>query len=103
MQPGSEDKGLAWQIGVWIAWRSLTNTRLTGRLTSVVDGVVQRAGLQAGEQVLDLGTGTGTVAIRGGVARRGRRARHRVDISGEMLAVARERVCGARTTERDLS
>jgi SAM-dependent methyltransferase len=62
------------------------------RFTSVVEGVVERAGLQPGEQVLDLGTGTGAVAIR--AASLVGPAGHvtGVDISGEMLAAARERV-----------
>ena len=61
------------------------------RFGSVVDGVVQRAGLQPGEQVLDLGTGTGQVAIR--AASLVGPAGHvtGVDISGEMLALARAR------------
>ena len=91
MQPSSEDKGLAWQIGVWDGMAQLYEREVDRRFTSVVEGVVQRAGLQAGEQVLDLGTGTGTVAIR--AASLVGPAGHvtGVDISGEMLALARER------------
>lgn len=64
MQPNSEDKGLAWQIGVWDRMAQPYQREVDRRLTSVVDGVMQRARLQAGEQVLDLGTGTGAAAIR---------------------------------------
>jgi SAM-dependent methyltransferase len=91
MQPGSEDKGLAWQIGVWDGMAQLYEREVDRRFTSVVEGVVERAGLQPGEQVLDLGTGTGAVAIR--AASLVGPAGHvtGVDISGEMLAAARER------------
>jgi SAM-dependent methyltransferase len=61
------------------------------RFASVVENVVQRAGLVQGERVLDLGTGTGAVAIR--VARLVGSAGlvTGVDISGEMLTIARSR------------
>ena len=91
MQPDSEDKGFAWQVGVWDRMAQPYEGEIERRFTSVVEGVVQRARLQAGEQVLDLGTGTGAVAIR--AASRVGAAGHvtGVDISGEMLALARAR------------
>jgi enediyne biosynthesis protein CalE5 len=92
VQPGSEDKGLAWQIGVWDRMAQPYQREVDRRLTSVVDGVVQRARLQASEQVLDLGTGTGTVAIRAASLVGAAGHVTGVDISGEMLAVAGERV-----------
>jgi len=64
MQPGSEDEGVAWQIGVWDRMAQSYEQEVDRRFTSVVDGVVRRAALHAGEQVLDLGTGTGAVAVR---------------------------------------
>ena len=91
MEPGSENTGLAWQVGVWNGMAQLYEREVDRRFRSVVEGVVQRAGLQAGEQMLDLGTGTGQVAIR--AASLVGPAGHvtGVDISGEMLALARER------------
>ena len=91
MQPSSENTGLAWQIGVWNGMAQLYEREVDRRFRPVVEGVVQRARLQAGEQVLDLGTGTGAVAIR--AASLVGPAGHvtGVDISGEMLAVAGER------------
>lgn len=91
MQPRSDDNGLAWQIGVWDGMAQPYEREVDRRFASVVEGVVRRAGLQAGEQVLDLGTGTGAVAIRAAslVGAAGRVTG--VDISGEMLALARER------------
>jgi SAM-dependent methyltransferase len=91
MQPGSEDKGLAWQIGVWDGMAQLYEREVDRRFTSVVEGVVQRAGLQPGERVLDLGTGTGAVAIRAASLVGPSGHVTAVDISGEMLALARAR------------
>jgi SAM-dependent methyltransferase len=91
MRPGPENTGLAWQIGVWDAMAQRYERDVDRRFRSVVEGVVRRAGLQLGEQVLDLGTGTGQVAIRSAsfVGPAGQVTG--VDISGEMLALARER------------
>jgi SAM-dependent methyltransferase len=91
MQPSSENAGLAWQIGVWDDMAQVYEREVDRRFRAVVDGVVRRAGLRAGEQVLDLGTGTGAVAI--GAASLVGPDGHvtGVDVSGEMLARARER------------
>ena len=94
MQPGSEDKGLAWQIGVWDGMAHPYEREVDRRFASVVEGVVQRARLQAGDQVLDLGTGTGAVAVRAASLVGAAGHVTGVDISGEMLALARERAAG---------
>lgn len=91
MQPSAEDKGLAWQIDVWDRMAQPYEREVDRRFTSVVEGVVQRAGLQTGEQVLDLGTGTGAVVIRAASLVGATGHVVGVDISGEMLALARER------------
>ena len=84
----SQDEGLKWQVGVWDRM-SLTYLReVDARFTGVIDGVIQHSRLRPGQQVLDLGTGTGSVAIRaaplvvpGGTVTA-------IDISPEMLATA---------------
>jgi len=43
MQPSSEDKGLAWQIGVWDGMAQPYEREVDRRFASVVEGVVQRA------------------------------------------------------------
>src|SRR5882762_745427 len=91
MQPSSEDKGLAWQIGVWDGMAQPYEREVDRRFASVVEGVVQRAGLQAGEQVLDLGTGTGAVAIQAASLVGAAGHVTGVDISRKMLALARGR------------
>jgi len=91
MHSGPDNTGLAWQTAVWDAMAQRYERDVDRRFGSVVEGVVQRAGLQPGEQVLDLGTGTGQVALR--AASLVGPAGHvtGVDISGEMLALARAR------------
>jgi SAM-dependent methyltransferase len=91
MQPRSEDNGLVWQIGVWDRMAQSYQREVDRRFASVVEGVVRRAGLQAGEQVLDLGSGTGAVAILAASLVGAAGHVTGVDISREMLALARER------------
>lgn len=86
-----EDEGLPWQIGVWDGMAQPYERELDRRFASVVEGVVRRARLQTGEQVLDLGTGTGAVAVRAGALVGAAGHVTGVDISEEMLALARER------------
>ncbi len=88
-----EQAGMAWQVGVWDNISQTYLQQIDQRFTPVVDGVIARAGLKPGEAVLDLGTGTGAVALRvaplvapGPVLG--------VDISPRMLALASERQIG---------
>jgi SAM-dependent methyltransferase len=55
----------------------------------VVDGTIARASLQSGERVLDLGTGTGAVAVRAAVDVGPTGLVVGIDISQEMVAQAR--------------
>src|SRR6266576_2976650 len=86
-----EQAALQWQVGVWDRMSPIYLREVDDRFTEVIDGVVRRAGLQRGQQVLDLGTGTGSVALKtastvlpGGTVTA-------VDISREMLGLARQR------------
>ena len=91
MQPSPENNALAWQIGMWDRMAQHYELEIDRRFTSVVEGVVRRAGLHEGEQVLDLGTGTGAVALRAASLVGAAGHVTGVDISGEMLALGRER------------
>ncbi|MGH8060259.1 MAG: class I SAM-dependent methyltransferase [Candidatus Entotheonellia bacterium] len=81
-------EGLAWQRGIWDRYPETYRSEVDTRFASVVAQVIARAGLAPGYRVLDLGTGTGSVALRaaplvlpdGGVLG--------VDISPAMLVVA---------------
>jgi ubiquinone/menaquinone biosynthesis C-methylase UbiE len=65
------------------------------RFEPIVERVVKRADLKPGQHVLDLGTGTGSVALSAAeaVAPNGRITA--LDISPDMLAIARRRAASA--------
>lgn len=92
MEANSDRQGLEWQIGVWDRISQLYLREIDPRFALVVEHVIRRAGLKAGQHVLDLGTGTGAVAVgaAGLVGHDGRVTA--VDISPEMLVLARRRV-----------
>jgi SAM-dependent methyltransferase len=83
--------GAAWQVGVWDGMSQIYVDAIDERFAAVVDGVIKRATLQPGERVLDLGTGTGKVAIKTAslLGESGRVLG--VDISPMMLSHARQR------------
>jgi SAM-dependent methyltransferase len=89
---------LSWQKGIWDQYPEIYSREVDKRFTPVVDGVTARAALRPGLSVLDLGTGTGSVALRAAalVAPGGRVLG--VDISREMLAAARSRAAAANIT-----
>jgi SAM-dependent methyltransferase len=97
-----EREGLAWQVGVWNRISDIYLREIDRRFEPVVDGVISRAGLNGGEQVLDLGTGTGALLERAApmVAPSGRVTG--VDISPDMLAVAKQRLDASGLTNVDL-
>jgi SAM-dependent methyltransferase len=90
--PEGDRAGLAWQLGIWDQIPQLYVREVDKRFAPVVEQVITRATLQPGQRVLDLGTGTGSVAIRAAslVAPGGQILG--VDLSAEMLTVARQRV-----------
>ncbi len=89
IDPNQEQEAHAWQTGVWNRISDIYLREIDRRFAPVVEALVGRAELRTGEQVLDLGTGTGVVAQRaaGIVGPNGHVVG--VDISPEMLALAR--------------
>lgn len=85
------EEGLAWQAGVWDRMSQVYEREIDRRLVPVVDQVLARAGLQPGERVLDLGTGTGAVAEKAAVAVGSDGHVLAVDPSPEMLVLAGRR------------
>lgn len=83
--------GLTWQIGVWDRISQIYLSEIDKRFAPVVEHVITRAALGAEKQVLDLGTGTGSVAAQAAplVAPGGHVVG--VDISPEMLVLAKQR------------
>ena len=102
MANSGEPEGLQWQIGVWDRISQLYVREIDPRFASVVDNVLRRSALKPGDRVLDLGTGTGSVAI-GAAALVGSAGRViAVDISPDMLAMARRRVAESGHANVDL-
>lgn len=85
-------EGLAWQTGVWDRMSDVYLREIDRRFAPVVENVIARAGLRPGQQVLDLGTGTGAVAERAAAAVQPGGQVIGIDISAEMLALARRRL-----------
>ena len=102
MDTEAERQGLHWQIGVWNRISQLYLREVDARFAPVVENVVRRADLKPGQRVLDLGTGTGSVAMRAAalVGSAGRVTG--VDISPEMLAVTRQRLVESGHSNVDL-
>src|SRR5262249_9847741 len=88
-------EGLAWQIGVWDRMVPVYVREIDKRFEPIIECVVKRADLKPAQHVLDLGTGTGSVALRAAeaIAPDGRVTA--VDISPDMLAIARRRAASA--------
>jgi SAM-dependent methyltransferase len=87
----NEQAALQWQVGVWDRMSPIYLREVDDRFTQVIDGVIRRARLQRGQQVLDLGTGTGSVALKSASTVLPGGTVTAVDISREMLGLARQR------------
>lgn len=91
MEVERDREGIAWQTGVWNRMSNIYLQEVDRRFVPVVENVIARAELQAGQRVLDLGTGTGAVAERAAAIVGPRGQVVGVDISPEMLAQAGQR------------
>jgi ubiquinone/menaquinone biosynthesis C-methylase UbiE len=91
MNSDNDNEGLAWQTGVWDKMSDVYQDDVDHRFVPVVDGVIRRAQIAPGDHVLDLGTGTGSVALRSAsmVGNEGRVVGN--DISQDMLRIATQK------------
>jgi len=89
--PGSAREGLAWQRGIWDRYPELYRQEVDRRFAPVVEQVIMRAALQPEQHVLDLGTGTGSVALHAASLVGPGGAVLGIDISPAMLTVAQQR------------
>ena len=90
----NEQEGLRWQLGVWDRMSPIYLREVDNRFTEVVDGVIRRGALRPGQQVLGLGTGTGSVAVKAASLVRPGGNVTALDISPEMLGIVRRRPLG---------
>lgn len=89
---GESDEGLVWQVGIWDRMADVYQSEIDTRFGPVIEHLLRRANLQSGETILDLGTGTGSVAIAASEKLGPDGRIIAVDISDEMLETARARV-----------
>jgi SAM-dependent methyltransferase len=87
-----DQQALDWQIGVWNGISDTYVAEIEKRFAPVVEALLARAALARGAQVLDLGTGTGAVAERAAQIVGADGAVVGVDISPQMLMLARSRM-----------
>jgi SAM-dependent methyltransferase len=87
----NQQEGLKWQIGVWDRISEIYLREVDKRFGEVIDGVLRRAALQPGQEVLDLGTGTGSLALIAASSVLPGGNVTAVDISPDMLALAQQR------------
>jgi len=87
----AQDEGLKWQVGVWDRIPLTYLREMDARFAPVIDGVIRHAELKSSERLLDLGTGTGSVAIKAASSIGLNSIVTAIDISSEVLAIARQR------------
>jgi SAM-dependent methyltransferase len=84
-------EGAAWQRSIWDRYPEIYEHEVDPRFAPVIEQVIRRAALAPGQDILDLGTGTGAVALRAAPLVSPHGAVLGVDISSGMLAVAQQR------------
>ncbi|TMJ56765.1 MAG: methyltransferase domain-containing protein [Alphaproteobacteria bacterium] len=87
----NEQAALQWQVGVWDRMSPIYLREVDNRFSEIIDVVIRRAALGPAQQVLDLGTGTGSVAVRAASAVMPGGTVTAMDISPEMLRLAQQR------------
>lgn len=91
MRADADREGLAWQVGVWDRMSDVYLREVDGRFVPVVEQVLRRGSLGPGKRVLDLGTGTGAVALRAALLIAPGGQVTGIDISAQMLELAKQR------------
>ncbi len=99
IEPDRDREALKWQIGVWNRISDVYLREIDQRFAPVVEALIARARLTAGETVLDLGTGTGAVAERAAAIVGAGGQVVGVDISLDMLALARKQMAARGLTD----
>jgi len=63
MEYDSYQAGLDWQTEIWNRMSDVYMREIDRRFVPVIEQVIARAGLSPGERALDIGAGTGAVAL----------------------------------------
>ena len=90
MKNESNQKGFEWQVGVWDTISDIYLQEVDKRFVPVVNSLITRADLRAGEKVLDLGSGTGAVAEQAAKIVSSKGQILGVDISPDMIAISQK-------------
>jgi precorrin-6B methylase 2 len=88
---GREHEGTTWPRGIWDRYPEIDQREVDTRFGPVIQQVIRRAALSPGQHVLDLGTGTGSVALQVAALVAPHGDVLAVDLSPAMLAVAQQR------------
>ena len=92
------DDLLRWQRDVWDAIAPTYESEIARRFLPCTIGCMKRMALAPGERVLDLGCGTGSLVLQSANAVGTRGHVTAVDVSEEMLDIARRRAYSSHTT-----
>lgn len=90
----SPSDALAWQTGIWNDLSDVYQREIDRRFEPVIENVIGRAAPTAGETLLDLGCGTGAAALAAATLVGSEGSVLGVDLSGDMLRIARRRADG---------
>ena len=92
MSDDSQQSGLVWQVTTWNRMADLYASENAPRMAPIASRVIAHAGLSVGEQVLDVGTGTGIIIeLAAPIVGPGGHVTG-IDISPEMLSYARKQL-----------
>ena len=91
-----EQAARAWQVDIWDRMSQIYLREVDRRFVPVVEKVIERAALEPGHRVLDLGTGTGAVALQAASLVGPTGQVTGTDVSSDMLGLARERASALR-------
>ena len=97
-EPERDREALEWQTGIWNRISDIYFREIDQRFAPVVEAVIRRANLAAGESVLDLGAGTGAMAERAAAVVGPGGQVVGVDLSPDMLALAQKRTAASGLT-----
>ncbi len=91
MENDSYRAGLSWQTEIWNRMSDVYMREIDRRFVPVIEEVITRAGLSPGARALDIGAGTGSATLRAATLVAPGGSVTGIDISSEMLALARRR------------